>query len=754
MLRRHTIIAPALAVVLVAAAMVAGSTQEAESAEPVPADRPWFQRTGTMPIHANTGPDVFGEAEIAAAAADGRTVVYTDGAGGRIGFATLGDTGTLAPAGVLAVAGRPTAVDVVGDLALVVVDTTVAVAKPSGVLQVVDLGTRKVVASHDLGGMPDLVDVADDGRYAAITIENEKNDAVNRGELPQYPGGFLAVVDLLGEPADWTVRRVSLTGLSWLYPSDPEPEHVSIGSNGLAAVTLQENNHVAIVDVAKGTVVRHFGAGVGTVSGLDTKTNGQIRFTGTVTAPREPEGVAWLDEGHLAIASEGDYHGGTRTWNVFDVKTGAMTYSSSNDLEFLAASYGQYPEHRAGGRGLEPEALATATYGDSRYLFVGLERANLVAVYDIDDLDELKLIQGLPVGVSVEGILPIPQHNSLVVVSKEDDAANEVRSSLTTFQLTSASLADELAGNRGAPTIVSDEDEEGGYPIGFGALSGLSGIPGHPAQVVAVNDDSYGPTQVFRLDIASLPARVMNYLPVMRRGLPMFYDAEGIAATADGGFWLAVEGAEGDENFLVQVDDVGRVVREIGLPKGIAKGGTDAGFEGVAVVRRGELEDVWASIQREWDDNTRGQTTLARYTPKTGEWAFAAYPLDRAPRGGWVGVSELTAVGDDTLLVLERDNLRGDRARIKKVTAVDLGTVEPVPAGAVKPVLAKKLVRDLIPALKAGGGIVADKPEGLAYVGSIAQARFGELIGVVDNDGVEDAPGETLMLRLGTYAPN
>ncbi|HVE64467.1 MAG TPA: esterase-like activity of phytase family protein [Mycobacteriales bacterium] len=133
---------------------------------------------------------------------------------------------------------------------------------------------------------------------------------------------------------------------------------------------------------------------------------------------------------------------------------------------------------------------------------------------------------------------------------------------------------------------------------------------------------------------------------------------------------------------------------------------------------------------------------MARFTPATGAWDFVAYPLDAAPAGATVGLSEVTTVDDDTLLLIERDNRRGDDARIKKVTRVELAGVTPVPAGAPRPVLVKQTVHDLIPALSAGGGVVADKPEGLAITG------LGSLVGAVDNDGLDDAPGESVLLRL------
>jgi hypothetical protein len=150
-----------------------------------------------------------------------------------------------------------------------------------------------------------------------------------------------------------------------------------------------------------------------------------------------------------------------------------------------------------------------------------------------------------------------------------------------------------------------------------------------------------------------------------------------------GGFWLASEGdGEATTNLLVEVDTGGQVVREIGLPAAVEAGATSNGFEGVAVVRDPDgREQVWVAVQREWADNPPGQVTLARFTPATGTWGLVAYPLDPAPPGGWVGLSELTAPDDDTLLVLERDNRRGQAAQVKRVYRVELDGVTPVPAG-------------------------------------------------------------------------
>jgi hypothetical protein len=133
-----------------------------------------------------------------------------------------------------------------------------------------DVATCTPAATHALGGQPDSVAISPDGRFAAIAIQNERDEDVNDGELPQPPAGFLKVVRLSGAPAAWTLQDVSLTGLSAYAPDDPEPEFVSINERNVAAVTLQETNHIAFVHLPTASVVQHFPAGTVTRDRFDT----------------------------------------------------------------------------------------------------------------------------------------------------------------------------------------------------------------------------------------------------------------------------------------------------------------------------------------------------------------------------------------------------------------------------------------------------------------------------------------------------
>ncbi|AEE47852.1 esterase-like activity of phytase family protein [Cellulomonas fimi] len=734
-----------------------------------------FHRLATYPVHLNrpAGEDPTAEtvAEISAVSDDGRTFVHTDALARRIGFVDITDPGAPAGLGTLDLhAGlgvgehaEPTSVAVVGNHVLVVVDTSASFTDPSGVLAVVDLRTRTLVRTLDLGGQPDSIALAPDRRHAAIAIENQRDEDASpadgdEGDLPQAPGGFLQLLDLpdTADPGTWTTRAVPFTapdgsalpsfvaaGLD--TPHDPEPEYVAVDPTGTTvAVTLQENNGVVLVDLASGSVTRVFSAGSAAVTGVDVTKDGRVDQTGALpTRPREPDAVAWLDAGHLATANEGDWKGGTRGWTVFDT-TGAVVWDAGAELERLAVRVGLHTEDRAAKKGVEPEGLAVATLGGTPYAFVGSERSNFVAVYDVTVPAVPRFVQVLATTNGPEGLLPVPSRDLLLVSSEEDDASALVRSSVTVFGRGPAHAA--ASGTPAFPSVVS-ADDGAGNPIGWGALGALTADPADDRRLWSATDAAYTPTRLLSLDVSGTPAVVDREVMVTRDGAPVGLDVEGVAARAGGGFWLGVEGATGAANQLVRLDASGAVVETVPLPADVASGLTKWGVEGVAVAAGKDGEHVFVALQRglTTDPGGLGGTArIGRFDVDHGTWTWFAYPLETtSTTGDWIGLSEVTAVDHDTLAVVERDKLNGPTARVKRVYAVDL-PADPAP-GTVG-TLTKDLVRDVLPDLRATHGWTQEKLEGLTVGGD------GTVWAVTDNDGAVDATGETVLMALGDAA--
>jgi hypothetical protein len=718
------------------------------------AQRPWgdavFQRLSTFPVFENsTDPTTVTVAEITAASSDGKTLISTDSPGNRVTFTDIADPshpipdvgrgGPVVPS-ALALGGEPTSVAVYGEYGLIVVNTSVGFVNTSGELVVIRVADRSVVRTIPLGGQPDSIALspagAKGGPFAAIAIENERDEDVNDGELPQTPPGFLVTLNLSGDVAAWTPTAIDLvpaiTGMEGVYaPEDPEPEYVSINSGNQVALTLQENNAIAVIDLATSSVIKAFTAGTVDLQGIDTVEDDTISLTGSLNdVAREPDSIGWIGDELVATANEGDLFGGSRGWSIFDATTGSVVWDAGNSFEHLAVSVGLYPESRSENKGAEPEGLVIATYGGRRYAFVGAERGNFVAVYDLSRPTKPEFTQVLPATNGPEGLLPIPSRGLLVVSSEQDVPEDNVRSAITIFGLG--------RGGAGFPSIESKDVS--GAPLGWGALSALAADPRRSDRLWTVSDSYYSPTKLYTVSTSSKPALITSALTVTENGAPIGVDAEGLFARPGGGFWLAAEGATGPENEILLLDRNAAVQQRIPLPPDVAAGLGSNGLEGITANSSGQSEQVFVALQRALTTEP-GLARIGRYDVASGVWTWYGYPLDT---GSGIGLSELVALDRDTFAVVERDNLPGTFAQVKKIYTFDLPR-DPrnAPAPAVRP-LTKTLSRDLLPDLRAGNGWVQEKVEGLA-VGGDRQVYV-----VTDNDGVEDATGETLFLRLGS----
>jgi hypothetical protein len=680
-------------------------------------------------------------AEIVAASADGNTLIYTDGEQRGIGFVDIADPARPRPAGFVAIEGEPTSVTVRGGLAFAVADTSPDKVNPSGFVAAIDIAARRITQRCELGGQPDSVAASPDGRFLAIVIENERDEQLNRGAMPQLPPGNLTIVPITAAGLDCNaIRRVDLTGLAEVAPTDPEPEFVDINSRGEAVVTLQENNHLVIVDLATGRVVNHFSAGRVTLDQVDGRRDGVIRPNQRLeNLVREPDAVKWLDDERFVTANEGDMVTGSRGFSIFN-RNGTVEWDSGNFLEHLAIRIGHYPELRSANRGNEPEGVEVGTFNGQRLIFIGSERASMITVWRDEGPGRAPtFLQVLPTGVAPEGLLAIPSRGLFVAAAEADNPETGLRSALVIYRLGD--------GPARYPTIESANGPDG-TPIPWGALSGVAADRTTPGRLFAITDSFYAEAQILTIDATRTPALIVSGMVVTRDGQPAAgLDIEGIAVRADGSFWLAHEGnperqQNPDRSALLRVSATGAIEQRIEMPEALGAPMSRFGFEGVAITGEGAEETVWLAVQREGRDDPRGRTRILRYRVASGDWGVLHYPLDETP-AGWMGLSEIAAIGPDRFVVIERNNQWGERA-VKRLYEFSVAGLTPAAPGAAEvPVVTKRLVRDVVPDLAATGGIVLEKLEGFTVDAA------GDAFAVTDNDGVQGTSGETQFLRLG-----
>jgi hypothetical protein len=137
------------------------------------------------------------------------------------------------------------------------------------------------------------------------------------------------------------------------------------------------------------------------------------------------------------IDNDGDFDAlyslGSRSFSVWNGLTGGQVFDSKNELDVkaIAAGAGVYDDTRSDDKSVEPEGITIGKIGNKNVAFVGMERADAVAVYDITDPTKPVFLQVLKCGDAPEGVLIIPAKNSptkksLLVVSSEGDGVIKV----------------------------------------------------------------------------------------------------------------------------------------------------------------------------------------------------------------------------------------------------------------------------------------------------------------------------------------
>jgi DNA-binding beta-propeller fold protein YncE len=192
------------------------------------------------------------------------------------------------------------------------------------------------LASVTVGVSPEMLTFTPDGSRVVVA-----NEAPPQGYLggQDDPTGSVSIIDVSGDIAALTDDAVTDVGFGALTEADIdettrvfgpgasvaqdlEPEHIAVSADGNTAwVTLQENNAIATIDLAGGTLLSVTGVGWvdHSVTGLDpSNEDGAVAIaTHPVFGMRLPDSVGAFTVGgapYIVTANEG----GSRSYSGFD----------------------------------------------------------------------------------------------------------------------------------------------------------------------------------------------------------------------------------------------------------------------------------------------------------------------------------------------------------------------------------------------------------------------------------------------------
>jgi len=299
------------------------------------------------------------------------------------------------------------------------------------------------------GVQPDMIAFTPNGEYILTANEGEPRDGFGPGTVD--PEGSVTLVRLadgytrtVGFHA-WDNRRSELVANGVLLkpgvpPSrDLEPEYIAVTEDSrLAFVSLQENNAIAVFDMATYEFVSIRGLGFVDHSlpgnEIALHTGSQITIQNeNVFGVRMPDGIATININgvqYILTANEGDarewgdfedthrvpigatsnveviinefkeglganrtYLLGSRSFSIFRADTMELVFDSGSEFERVTAR--MFPDNfnanhssnainnRSNRKGPEPEDVQTIRVGDRVYAIIGLERIGGVFMFDI-----------------------------------------------------------------------------------------------------------------------------------------------------------------------------------------------------------------------------------------------------------------------------------------------------------------------------------------------------------------------------------
>jgi hypothetical protein len=122
---------------------------------------------------------------------------------------------------------------------------------------------------------------------------------------------------------------------------------------------------------------------------------------------------------------------GARSFSVWNGNNGQLVFDSKNELEKKCIEASLYDDGRSDDKGVEPEGITLGVVGKKVIAFVGMERADAIAIYDISTPSHPMFIKLLKSGDAPEGLTFIhasesPIKKSLLVVSSENDGVIKI----------------------------------------------------------------------------------------------------------------------------------------------------------------------------------------------------------------------------------------------------------------------------------------------------------------------------------------
>lgn len=275
---------------------------------------------------------------------------------------------------------------------------------------------------------PEYVTISADSKTAWVTLQENngiaKIDIATKTVSNIFPLGFKDY-NTDGNEIDPTDDNKAYAAAKWPVKGIYMPDGIAVLENNGTPYLFTANEgdsreYDAFVEVKRVKAVSLDATKFPDAAEL--KKDGKLGRLNVTTTLGDTDGDGDLDE---------LYSLGARSFSIWNGTNGTLVFDSKNALDKKVVEAGVYDDGRSDDKSVEPEGIALGTVGHKKVAFVGMERVDAVAVYDVTNPVSPVFLQMLKCGDAPEGVLFIPAKDSptkksLVVVSSENDGVVKV----------------------------------------------------------------------------------------------------------------------------------------------------------------------------------------------------------------------------------------------------------------------------------------------------------------------------------------
>ncbi|MGB3468026.1 MAG: choice-of-anchor I family protein [Cyclobacteriaceae bacterium] len=252
--------------------------------------------------------------------------------------------------------------------------------------------------------------------YAAKGIVIDPSDEDDKTELRTVPSGIFGVympdaIDVFSvDGTEYVITANEGDGREYFYDTDAAPCLLNGGEFD------EDDGCLAFTDEAR----------------LEDVTLDPTSFPDAATLQNE-ENFGRLKVITTAGDTDGDgdydrlYTYGARSFSIWDTQ-GNLLFDSGSEVEEEVINAGLYEDGRSDDKGIEPEGVVTGKVNGKTLAFIGLERVDAVAIYDVSNPENPQFISILETGDAPEGLVFVdaedsPNGRSLLIVTCEGDGS-------------------------------------------------------------------------------------------------------------------------------------------------------------------------------------------------------------------------------------------------------------------------------------------------------------------------------------------